>query len=108
MGLVVTKSNNLIIVLRLIVHSKRLCYQTDRRYLTHTSRLYYFVLDVTYVRNMMLNEVRQRVTTYPGTGQVVTTALLSEIYLFVAILENDRHVGFSNVKSDRMDLTIYL
>ena len=30
LGLVVTKSTNVMIVLRLILHSKLLCYQTDR------------------------------------------------------------------------------
>ena len=30
-------------------------------------------MDVAYLLNLMLNEVPQRVTTYPGTGQVVTT-----------------------------------
>ena len=34
----------------------------------------------------MLNEVRQRVTTYPGTGQVVTTPGLS-------CNKHDRHLG---------------
>ena len=101
----------------------------------------------------MLNEPRQRVTTYPGTGQVVTcmighwyalnvlynmyynyTGVLwniqrilqqlqninvdkkvdefghfrpawwSKIYLFVALLENGRHLVFSIDQSDGMDL----
>ena len=30
-------------------------------------------MDVTYLCNLMLNEVRQRVATCPSTGQVVTT-----------------------------------
>ena len=38
-----------------------------RKYIDHN-----IFLDVTHLENLTLNEVRRRVTTYPGTGQVVT------------------------------------
>ena len=49
-------------------------YQYDGWYLTHNYILIIIICwDVTYLWNLMLHEARQRVTTYPGTGQVVTT-----------------------------------
>ena len=70
---VVTKLSDLNIVLRFTVHSKLQWYQNERSHLPHISIAYKFVFDITYLRKLLLNEVLQCVTTFPDTGQVVTT-----------------------------------